>query len=110
MNNYSLFQHYVANIGNVQPNSVITAVFKFEPIVENTPKYLFTVPSCGCISNDWNSNDNTLTVKWSVGTISKFHSDLGMTELPQEKTTSVFIEEHGLQKEHVLTIKLKIVT
>jgi len=107
MNSYSSFEHEIADVGTVQPNSVITAIFKFIPIVENTPKYLFTVPSCGCLSHDW--KDNTLTVKWVVGVINKFHTDLGIVELPQEKAVSVFIEEHGLQKEHVLTIKLKIV-
>ena len=108
MNKYSSFEHEIADIGSIEPNAAVSAIFKFIPIVENNPKYLFAVPSCGCLSHTWNNDTNTLTVKWSVGSISQFHQNLGITELPQEKSISVFIEELGIQKEHVLFLKLKI--
>ena len=104
---YSTFDFYEADLGVVAERSVVSAIFRFQPIVENNPKYLFNVPSCGCLSGDW--KDNVLTIKYAVGAIGAFHKDLGITELPQIKSVSVFIEEHGIQKEHVLTLKAKIV-
>lgn len=106
---YSKFIHEVADLGKVRQNTSCSAIYQFEPIVENSPVFKYAIPSCGCMTAHWDNNTNRLTVKYSTGNISQFHRDLGMIELPQEKTISVFVDELGSLKEHLLTIKLIII-
>ena len=106
---YSKFQHEVADLGKVKENTSCSAIYQFEPIVENNPVFKYAIPSCGCMISTWDNNTNRLTVKYSTGSISQFHRDLSMSELPQEKTITVFVDELGSLKEHLLTIKLTII-